>query len=318
MKIDFFRPDSWELANEAVMKSIPDEAQGPQVRVAKGLVAGVFETFNATASFLSHKKTVGIVEGQSWVQQAIIAPLLRDSHEIKTFSIASLKSPEGILEALGAETSVVFFPEDHPVTGERFDFEALEALLGQKRIFSVRVSHHGSITKAIGLKPYSVRVCSVGPDLSVAFLGARYKTPTQMAPWQSWNIKDIEHQVQEKIRAGGEDQELVQKFEQSLTGQFKPVLTTPLRVWDRAVMTSSGKAGGQVLLDLEALTGNTQTLGSEPTWADTTQLCRWSATMQDLSWWETTLTPEEIRGLVVISLETLKNPAVQKYFTGFN
>lgn len=316
MRIDFLRPDSWEMANEAVLKNVPAGPSGTQVRVAKGLVGGLFETFNATASFLSHKKTIGVIEGQSWCQQAVLAPLLRDNHEIKTFAVASLQNPEGIIESIGTETSAFFFPEDHPITGEKFVFEALETLLTQKRIFSIRVSHHGKLEATEGLKPYSVRLCSIAPDLSAAFLGARYKTPPQMAPWQAWNVREVETQIKERLSSHQEDRAAVEKFEAGLGGGFKPVLATDSRVWDRAVVTSTNRAGEQVLMDLETLTGKSQVLGGAPAWADTAQLCRWNATMQDLSWWKTALTPDEIRGLVVLSIETLRHPAVQKYFSG--
>lgn len=314
MRIDFLRPDSWELANEAVLKQVPPVPAGTQVRVAKGLVAGLFETFNATASFLSHKKTIGVVEGQSWCQQAVLAPLLRDNHEIKTFAVSSLQNPEGFLESIGTETSAVFFPEDHPVTGEKFAFESLEALLTQKRIFSIRVSHHGKLEAPSDLKPYSVRLCSIAPDLSVAFSGARYKTPPQLAPWQAWSVRDVQRQVTERLASYAEDRDLIEEFESRLAGGFVRVLSTENRVWDRAVITSTKRAGEQVLMDLETLIGQSQVLGGAAAWADTAQLCRWNATMQDLAWWKTTLTPDEIRGLVVLSVETLKNPAVQKYF----
>lgn len=316
MRFDLLVANAWENSNAkardllaATVLEAPFEA-----RVAKGLAAGLLEVFSGTASFLSHRRTLGLVIGKSWAQEAILPHLLRENFQIKTFTVEQARETGAVLEQLGTECSCFLWPEDHPVTGELFDGEALEEELVKKRIFSIRLSHHAFRTRPLRLRPYAVRLCAIDPFLSVALLGARFKTPAWIAPLQAWETSRVEAGIASALQGAREDEKLIRSFEATVSGGWTPLLPEGARLWDRALIHHPEISGDQALHGLRGIVGGEWPAAGQATAAETLHLCRWDGTMKTLEWWQGAPKPDQVRGLVALDAALLENPQVRAFF----
>ena len=316
MRADFLTSNAWEQSNQKIKSLFAATVSAGEfdVRCYKGLAAGLLEVLSGTASFLSHKRTLGIVMGQTWVQESLMPTLLRDNFQIKYFTKDDLKNPEKIMTDLEGEASCFVWPEDHPITGEVFNGEALEEALAKKRIFSIRLSHHAYRTRPLKLSPYAVRLCSVTNDLSVAVTGARFKTPTWIAPMMSWDPAQVESQIKEVMSGATEKQDQVQSFEATLQKGWQPYFKSNERLWDRAVIFNLEVAGDQVLQDLSEKLQRPLPKAGEKGWIETTHLCRWETSLRALIWWKEAPKADILRGLILLDAEVLEDPRLQSYF----
>lgn len=316
MRVDLFPSGTWDEVNaEAAQALAPAVSEGDfEARCYRGLVPALLEVFTGTASFLSHRRNLGVVAGRSWAEQPLLAHLLRESFQIKSFSVEDLREPEKCLDALEGESSCVVWPEDHPVTGELYDGSALEEALAKKRIFSIRLSHSAYRTRPVALSPYAVRVCSVAPDLAVALGGARFKTPVWTARWESWRAGEAREKIGRALDGAREDRALVQAFESGLGPAWKTVLTGESRLWDRSVLFNAGKSGEAVMTDLSRILSTPMGPAGGTNWGETLHLCRWNSIMKDLDWWKPRPSADAVRGMVVLDLDLLGRPEVREYF----
>ena len=316
MRADFLTSNGWELANQKIKNlfNLTVSSGEFDVRCYKGLAAGLLEVLSGTASFLSHKRTLGLVVGQTWAQESLLPHLLRENFQIKYFTKDDLQNPDKILTDLEGEASCFLWPEDHPLTAETFDGEALEEALAKKRIFSIRVSHHAYRTRPIKLSPYAIRLCSVTNDLSVAVTGARFKTPSWVVPLMSWDPLEVEFKVKKVMTGNPEREESVKKFESQLRLGWQPYFKSDRRVWDRAVIFNLGVAGDQVLQELSEILQKPLASPGEKSWIETTHLCRWQTSLRSLNWWKEAPSADTLRGLILLDAEVLEDPRLQSYF----
>ena len=318
MRLDLFPAATWDHTNRSAKEEMRASvgAHDFEVRCYRGLVASLLETLSGTASFLSHKRTLGVLNGQSWAEEAVMPHLLRENFQVQYFSVADLANPEVMIERLGSDASCFLWPEDHPVTAERFESQALEEALNKKRIFSIRLSHHSYRTRAVAPGPYSVRLCSVAGDLAVAILGARFKTPPWTAPLEKWDTASVIEKIKTAFVGAQEDEAAVRKFEGGLGAGWQPLVTSSSRIWDRACIAHTEKSADRVLHDLERLLGKAMAPPGERSWIESLHLCRWESTMLSLDWWKNGPSPDLIRGSIFLDAGLLGHPEVEAYFKG--
>ncbi len=322
MRLDIESAMAWEKTNEQAKPLMARSvAEGEfEVRCYKGLAGGLLDLFSGTASFLSHKKTLGVVNGQSWAQEAVLPYLLRENFEIKNFTVDQLSDPAAIMSALEGETSCFLWPEDNPITAQVYSGESLEEALAKKRIFSIRLSHHAFLTRPLKLNPYAVRLCSVTPELAVAVTGARFKTPAWIAASQHWNPNQVAVQIESSFAETKESEDIVKKFEANLKAGWAPLLAESKswqqRIWDRALITHPKKSGDQVVQELSALLQKPIALPGEKSWVETLHLCRWDAIVKSFDWWQSRPAADLIRGSVMLDVSILENPQVIAYLAG--
>jgi hypothetical protein len=318
MRLDLLPASAWDRTNDLARQRMSSvvSASEYEVRCYKGMAAGLLEVFNGTASFLSHKKTVGVIAGQTWAQESLLPHLLRESFQVKTFPVDFLSSPEAAADQIDSDMSCFLWPEDHPLTGQVFEADAFEEMLNKKRIFSIRISHHAFRTRTLNLRPYAVRLCSVSPDLTVAFLGARFKTPAWIAADEAWSADEIERKISAALNGAAEDERAVADFEGKLTKGWRPLLTAKNRVWDRAVIANADKSGDGVLHELSALLKMPLGVPGDKNAMETLHLCRWGLTMNELSWWQGCPSADLIRGSVILDVSVLSKAEVKNFFCG--
>lgn len=306
MLIDVVRPETWEELNDEVRNVLGLSAK-LKARVFQGLGQAVFEIAQGSAQFMAHKKSIGVIRGQTPVFESLLPYYYKETYEVHALSHLALVNVKEFVESLKKDTNFVLFAEDHPVTGEIYPFvEELDKLLNEKRIFSFRVSHAGHFVQSEELRPYSVRICSFAPDLAVAILGERFRSPSLSAFNQTWNKADILLRLQQTRASRTHNEKTLRDFEAQVQNKI-PVFFQPetKRIFDRTVLMipdASAEAVAQLLF---------KKLGwsTADGWKkiETTNQCHWSTGAKTFkTWWEPNPTPQSIRGLLVISLEALQ------------
>ncbi|WII72951.1 hypothetical protein QJS83_03580 [Bdellovibrio sp. 22V] len=304
MLIDVLRPEAWEDLNDRVKTSLELDVK-IRARSYAGLGQAVFEISQGTAQFMSHKKAIGVLQGQTSVFDSLLPYYYKETYDVAVLSHLKLANVKEWVEGLKKDTCFVLYSEDHPVTGEKYGFvEELDKLLNEKRIFSFRVSHATHFHEKIEIRPYTVRLCSFTASAAVAVLGERFRSPTLMAQNMSWNADGFLNELKTSQQGRATNATLIEKFEQEISSVAKKFFKQDsLRLFDRAVAILPDVSAEAVAQNLFKKLG----LSAEQGWQkiNSTNMCHWSATKMFRHWWEPTPSAEDLRGLLVISPELL-------------
>jgi hypothetical protein len=297
MKLALVPLEEWERLNDQLKIQFALPAEN-SAKIYKGLAHGVFELAQGTAQFLSHKRSLGVLKGQTPYFDSLLPYFYKEVFGVQAISHLALNDPEAWVNGLKKDTTFVLHAEDHPVTGELYNYDRLDELLNEKKIYSFRISHFRHHYEKTPVRPYSVRLCYLNNDLAVAFCGERYKTPALMAPQMNWNPSECLEQIR-KIHVSPQDKSLVENFENAFPEMATPWFSpnTP-RLYDRVLLKFpevSGEALLQRLFDL---------LQVDPSkyyeTMDTTNLCRWHHFKTFNGWWEPKPSTEDLASLLVI------------------
>ena len=315
MFIDVVRPENWEELNDKV-KSFLNLPEKSRARIYHGLSQGVFEISQGTAQFMSHKKSVAFITGQSPIVESLLPYYYKETYEVQKLSQNEMTDPKAWVESLKKDTSFVLFCDDHPVTGELYPFaDEVDKLLNEKRIFSFRMSHATHFFGNADLRPYTVRFCSYGPQVCVAACGERYRTPSLMAHTMEWDHRGILDQLSKMKSQRKENQNLVQAFERSLSGEGRPYFSAQAsRTWDRAVCVFPDVSADALAIKIfERLR-----ISPEDGWQQiaTTNMCSWDVVKMFGHWWEPKPKTEDLRGLLIVGVAMLENPNFQTALQG--
>ncbi|KYG68222.1 hypothetical protein AZI87_02905 [Bdellovibrio bacteriovorus] len=304
MFIDVVRPEAWEELNDQVKAALGLEPKA-RARSFAGIASAVFEISQSTAQFMSHKKAIGVILGQTSVFEGLLPYYYKETYEVAALSHLKLHDVKEWVENLKKETCFVLFAEDHPVTGEIFPFaDELDKLLNEKRIFSFRVSHARHFQESITIRPYTVRLCSYAPSVAVAIVGERFRSPAMMAQNMSWQAEAF---IKELTEARGEHQSnplLVENFEKEISAVARLYFSAEAtRLFDRAVFSFSDVSAEAVADNLFKKLGISKVEGWQK--MASTNMCHWSAIKMFRHWWEPTPSLEQLRGLLIVGLELL-------------
>src|SRR5437868_6339989 len=155
MKLALVPLEEWEKLNDQlkIQFSLPAENS---VKIYKGMAHAVFETAQGTAQFLSHKRSLGVVKGQTPYFDSLLPYFYKEVFGVQAISHLALTDPEVWVNSLKKDTIFVLLAEDHPVTGELYNYDRLDELLNEKKIFSFRISHFRHFYEKVPLRPFFV------------------------------------------------------------------------------------------------------------------------------------------------------------------
>lgn len=298
MLIPLQPPENWDRINEAYRLKAGYKLENP-VKCYQNLYLAVDEITTQLASFLSHKKAFTWMKGMSPLFDGTLPFFLREGFQVQGVDWKVLEQTvvdiPAWIQALSPNTLFVLFFEDHAVTGQKTDNSIFEKALAEKKIYSIRVSHSSLPKTTEEISPYTIWI---GPAHSgagsraLAVCGGRFRAPEKVAAYAPWKLD--ENVRVENIK---EDQSLVEKIENEFeefcwfSGQVK-------RRYDRIVLCFPDLSGDQILkklsLHLKEL---------KPETAQTTHLCQWNSVKIFKNWWSPEPSPEQLRGLVVFSLD---------------
>ncbi|MCX7978280.1 MAG: hypothetical protein N2578_04695 [Bdellovibrionaceae bacterium] len=277
-------------------------SSGQVVRLYKGLSHAVFEVTLGLAQFMSHKRSFAVIKGMTPHADPIVAHLLKEAYR-KVYAFAHDFSPDEFLLKLEKDTCFVLIPEEHAVTAEIFPWvDHIEEELNKRKIFAIRISHCAHLYRQRHLLPYSVRVCSYGPYLAAVFAGERIRLPQVLSHQMEW--RDSIASVLERSISRQESQFLVENIE---TEFFMPLdRFRNGRIFDRAILHFSDASADALAKRL----GRKLNLTDEKLrhYFQTPNACYTNAFRQVSSWWQPTPAEDDLRGLLVISVEALQLP----------
>lgn len=305
MLIDVVRPESWDELNDS-LKTQLGLAAPLRARAYKGIAQAVFEITQGSAQFMSHKKAIGVIKGQTSVFDNLLPYYYKETYEVVIASHLNLKNVKEWVDGLKKDTNFVFFAEDHPVTGEVYPFaDELDKALNDKRIFSFRVSHARHFHEALDVRPYSVRICSFAPEIAVSVLGERFRCPPMMAQNMAWNAAELSQVMQMSTSERQTNPRLVTDFEKSIAPIAELYFQeNQARLFDRAVIVfkdvSAEALAQRVFLKLG--------LSPEEGWTrvSSTNMCHWSGTKMFGHWWDPSPSYEMLRGMLIIGTQMLE------------
>lgn len=307
MKLDLFPLETWETLNSTI-KNQWSVASDVSVRVYSDLPAAVYEVAQGTAQFLSHKRSLAFIKGQTFAIQPLLPYFYKEAYQIQILSHQGLADMKTWVENLKKDTLFVLFCEDHPVTGEKYPWQEMDALLNEKRIFSVRISHNSHFVEEQEILPYSIRICSYSQKMAVAFCGNKFKSPPLIAPAGYWGSDELKKEVLSLERKKQDDKKLVTQFETNLPEGFHRFINHEQRVYDRAVIYSKDVNGEAVQQYISTALNLPMNAPGAEALIETTSLCRWGGTKGFDDWWEPVPDKNTLRGLLVIDVKLLKNP----------
>ena len=298
MKLALVHLEQWERLNDQlkIQFALPADHSA---KIYKGMAHAVFEVAQGTAQFLSHRRSLGVIKGQTPYFDSLLPYFFKEAYGVQAINHLDLKDPEAWIAALKKDTSFVLLAEDHPVTGELYDYDRIDELLNEKKIFCFRISHFKHLYEKNPVRPYSVRICFLNNDCAVAVCGERYKSPPLMAPQMNWNPAQVIQQIS-RIHTSHQDKMQVEAFEDSFRELAEPWFkskSTP-RLYDRVLLKFTDVSGELMLQRLF------DTLNVDPSLyyetIDTTNLCRWNHFKTFAGWWEPIPSAEDLSALVVI------------------
>lgn len=304
MFIDVTRPESWDELNDQVKMAL---GLGPSIRARsyQGLAQAVYEITQGTAQFMSHKKAVGVITGQTSFFESLLPFYYKETYEVQIRSHLKLDNVKEWVDSLKKDTNFVLYCEDHPVTGELYSFvDELDQLLNEKRICSFRISHARHFSETVEVRPYTVRVCSFTPTTAVAILGERFRSPPLVVQNMNWNapafLADLFVARQERQL----NRLLVEQFEREIAKMVSPYFSADVaRLYDRAVCVFPDVSAEALAKNLFHKLGLSENEGWQK--LSTTNMCHWSTVKMFSHWWEPTPALEQLRGLLIVGVDLL-------------
>ncbi len=305
MHIDLITAEGWEDLGDELKKTFPGNLflkDAPvQLRSYKSTGHAAFEASQTLSLVYSHKRSVAYIKGLSPVFEFLIPHYLKEALHIQSVDHSQIPDPQAWCESLKKDTNFVLMAEDHPVTGEIFETDAIDKILNEKKIFSIRVSHAKHFKTCEEVRGGSARILSFGQDLAITIFGSRFKPQSFTAAQMGWEKLAVIQKIQRK-RKRIFDQNLVENFEHEFAS-WKYFKSKTERLYDRAVLVFPDINGDALINDLaEVMSLNKNSIADV---MSTTSQCSWQDPISFKGWWSPPPRPEEIRGLVVFSAEIL-------------
>lgn len=269
-----------------------------------GITHGLFEYTLGLAQLFTHKKTVVVVEGQTFYFEDVLPQLLQSQLNLVRVKHSEIKSAEEFVKNLAADTLFVLHADDHPVTGEIFPSLELDKFLAAKRIFSIRISHAVHRYRAEELQPYTVLITKLSADRALAKVGTRVKGKPLMAHRLPWNIEEELAHLLPVLSPKKEYKTEIQNLESALGSVAPAFLSTENRIYDRILLVCKGLHAHSVkeLLALEKIQTETLTTADQGFYKNIE------------GWWSKDLPANLVRELLIVSAENLDFSHLQKSF----
>lgn len=303
--------DSWELLNEKLINFGGTASSDCTIRSYSGLAPAIWEIAQGTAQFYSHKRSVTLISGRSPYLGPILPFLYKEGFNVQV--VSDFGNAKEFVEGLKKDTNFVIFCEDHAVTAETYAVDELDALLNEKKIFSLRVSHSNHLYHHVDVRPYTVRICGYHPQAAIAFVGSKYKAPATIAPLQFWDHDSFIAGVQQIKTSAMSDKDLVHKFESSLPEGYEVLPIRSEKSFDRSLIYNLDIAGEALQ---NSLASKLKINLEKPGWErniETTHLCRWGGVSTYRSWWDHCPSEDILRNTLVLSVQIINNPKIISY-----
>jgi hypothetical protein len=235
----------------------------------------------------------------------VVTALAKEGIELIAMDLKCLKSPESIIEQLGKDILFVLYSVDDPILGRLFEIEKFESLLAENSCFRIRISYnqhlYADLPKA---DRNTLHIWGAPSGLALLGLGERVRVGASGSELRSWSgVHSAE--IIDELQARENKKNKVIEFEEG----FRTFASLPMenreRVWDRAVLAWPDMDGSAVIDSLGGRMNLALSPPGELGVLESTSLSRWGG-LKTFDWlhsWD--LSPEIIRGLIVIDADIL-------------
>lgn len=310
MRIDLPAPDAWAKLCDLYRTHLPtDESLSPMqaVHVHAGYSAALWECTQGLARLFTHKKTVAVIGQTEPAIEAVAQTLSSEGYAVKYVAWSEVGDIAKWLDPIQAELLFVIYSKDDPATGRLFDVSKIEAVLKDKRVFRLALSHaaHRFSFDRSKLAPFEIRILSMCPERALIVAGERFRALPLLAPSLPW-ARVTRDDVMQDLGHLSENERVARRarvldFESALPRGFRPYFASgDLRLFDRAVICSTEFDGAALLDELSAKLGCSLASPGAEGLLETTSLCRWES--RKLGAWLASRgdTEADIRGTLVI------------------
>lgn len=232
--IDMFpQPEKWDLLNNHLKQQLKSEFS---FRTFINPNLACYDVIMGLAQLYAHKRSIVWIKGQSPIFDSVYPHFVREGYNIQTFSYQEFKEQSAnmieFVEKLKKDTLFFFFSEDHPLTGELFDYGELENVLSHKKIFTISLSHQSHKFRKKSLYPLAARICWYDSAFTGVHFGEKFKVNSLLGSYQ--NLSNVNQDVFQVVQAPELEAE-VKKFEAAFTME-ENYISVAHRLWDRSIL----------------------------------------------------------------------------------
>lgn len=279
-------PYQYQLACEEWQKKLSLDSSP---RIYKGLGAAVGEIVLGLAQFLPHKRSVAWLKGQTPWMELATSYFFREGYECNSVAWGQMSSAQSFVEGLKKDTALVIFSEDHALTDEFFDFDLLDQLLNDKKIFSIRLSHRSHLLASATkkkLNSFSVRICQMNSDFAYAQFGDRYRVPASICATQSFQLPVCEH-----VETAASE---IQEFESQLPPGFFKFNLSSNRLFTHSLIYNPKMGGDFLVHQIKSMS------------LETLHECSFDGFKTYNSWWDPLPNSDFLRGSLIVKAQQIK------------
>lgn len=241
--LDIFpQPEKWDLLNNSIKKQLKSDHL---VRSYINPYLATYDLIIGLSQLFAHKRSIAWIKGLSPFFDSVYPHFVREGYQIQTFTLDQYKEAQKdirqFVEGLKKDTLFFVYFEDHPLTGETYDYEELENALSHKKIFSISVSHHSFFYQPKSFYPLSARICWYDKNMTLVYLGEKFKVNSVLGYYQNLGINmdsTVEKEQLESKIASFQSKKFFQNEIIDFESEFRQniFINTSNRVWDRSIL----------------------------------------------------------------------------------
>lgn len=301
--IDIFpQPEKWDLLNNYLKQQLKSEFS---FRTYINPYLACYDVVIGLAQLYAHKRSLVWIKGQTPIFDSVYAHFVREGYNIQTFSFQEFKEQSSnmveFVEKQKKDTLFFFFAEDHPLTGELYDYGELENVLSHKKIFSISVSHQNHLFKNKSLYPLAARICWYDSNFSGVHFGERFKVNSILGSYQ--NLKSSSESLLTEWHPQVDKALQTKEFEievKNLENHFaeEKFIKTESRLWDRSVLFFKE-------IHADELAARLQEKGFEKVFS--LSACSSGSVKMFHKWTHNEITPEILPHLLFLKFDSVKD-----------
>ncbi|MCE3008998.1 MAG: hypothetical protein LW875_00080 [Proteobacteria bacterium] len=286
-----------------------------QVRLYSDWSQAAFETVLGVAHFLSHKKSMGIVKGKTFVWNPIMSFLYREAFQVQQVPQAAESFSNDFqtwLEVAKKDTLFVLHQDDHPISGEIYSSEVIDQQLNDRKMFSIRVRHQPSSLADLEVSPNTAVIQLVSGRFALVLLGSKCKFPLLFSSHQSPLVlsQGLVNADLKNFSDDFQDSEKVSAFESSLAANFvAPFARIQRRKSGSLVFGKAGMSGDLLAREISRSIPDLE--------IQTLSRCYWKAPLSYKDWWDAAPSEDLLNQMVVIPSRALRDRRLQDTLENF-
>jgi hypothetical protein len=305
---DYQALGSWKWINREVGRKLHLNNAKLEFRCFRGVGHALFESCLGLVRLHPHKNKIFYFPNRDPFFSEPVKFLAGEGCDLHPLPPDSLENPSSVLDKFDRETLMILLPEDEVFTARKNQVHEFCEALEDKRVFRLRLSHHKHMTEGLHLHPHRMDVFlySMGPDFALTLSSDRAAFVCPIADSLNWCERDLEN-LQDRLRKVQLlSSQKVEEFEATKPGGSEPLLPPGTsRTFDRALLYWTDMDGHAFVHYLARALGFSLRPAGEEFRLETTSLSRWGG-VKTMDWLKNRgFTPEQIRGLVMISHELI-------------